>query len=147
MTDGCRVDFYVLEHASQSETALTCRLALMAWEQGFRTLVLAPDLDSAEALDEQMWSQPAGRFLPHSPADAPLADQAPVWISYPGQACNYPHDVVINLSNELVNAPQTLSRVLEIVPASEDRKQSSRDKFRQYRELGLEPVSHEIKRA
>jgi len=52
--------------------------------------------------------------------------------------------VVINLCPEPVPRPETFSRVLEIVPAADDEKEASRAKYRNYRNLGLKPRTHEI---
>jgi DNA polymerase IIIc chi subunit len=54
-------------------------------------------------------------------------------------------DVVVNLTAEAVPDPERFRRLLEIVPADTQLRESSRIKFRQYRSLGLEPSHHEIK--
>ena len=63
--------------SAPSAEQLACRLSLMAWEQGHRVSVLAPDENAARSLDELMWDYPAGRFLPHERAEAGQGDA--VW--------------------------------------------------------------------
>jgi DNA polymerase-3 subunit chi len=124
MADPCQVDFYVLADPSLSAGQLACRLCMMAWEQGHRVAVLAGNEQDADDLDELMWDFPPGRFLPHAPGG----------------------DVVINLGGAAIPQPERFRRLLEIVPADARQKQASREKFRQYREWGLSPGSHDIQK-
>lgn len=142
MGSDCQVDFYVLANAAQSAEQLACRLAMMAWEQGHRVAVLAADEKDAESLDEVMWDYPPGRFLPHSRESVePLP---PVSISTGLSDIPSDRDVLINLADYAVPEPNRFKRLLEIVPGAELKRLASREKFRTYRELGLNPESHTI---
>jgi DNA polymerase-3 subunit chi len=89
-----------------------------------------------------MWDFPPGRFLPHALGGA--GTEAPVSIVPDAGQLDPGRDVVINLAATAVPEPGRFQRLLEIVPADTQRKQASRDKFRQYRDLGLNPDSHRI---
>jgi len=93
-------------------------------------------------LDEQMWQHPSQRFLPHATADDPNAAKAPVIIGT--LAGLNPTDVVINLCPDAVPQTERYKRILEIVPFADDERQASRLKYKIYRNLGLEPQTHEI---
>lgn len=138
----CQVDFYVLADSAPPAEHLACRLSLMAWEQGHRVSVLAADESAARSLDALMWDYPPARFLPHdrAPADSP----APVSIVLSPDQIADDRDVVINLSGGAVPSPRRFRRLLEIVPPEPRMREASRDKFRQYRKLGLQPGSHDI---
>jgi DNA polymerase-3 subunit chi len=142
MPDPCQVDFYVLAGPAPSAGQLACRLSLMAWEQGHRVSVLAADEAAAQALDDLMWEYPPARFLPHErgPADAGV----PVQIVLAADQVATDRDVVINLAGSAVPDPTRFRRLLEIVPADEGMRAASREKFRHYRALGLQPDSHAI---
>ena len=142
MEGACQVDFYVLADPARTAESLACQLALMAWEQGHRVCVLTEDAGEAGRLDELMWEQPPGRFLPHG--IGPGGDDSPVRIEEIGTAVPTDRDVVINLASSAVGEPGRFRRLLEIVPPDEGRRQASRDKYRAYRELGLEPAHHTI---
>jgi len=144
MANTCQVDFYVLQDASLSSELLACRLALMAWEQGNRIMVLAENRAQAEHLDGLMWEHPQGRFLPH--ALRPGNVSAPVLIGTLAELGGDAGDVVINLTRSAVPKPERFRRLLEPVPADEAQRSASRDKFRAYRAHGLEPASHTINR-
>lgn len=146
MNDVCQVDFYVLASPGQSAERLACRLAMMAWEQGHKITVLTADEKDAAALDEMMWDFPAGRFLPHGKGHA--GADTPVSIETHG--ADIPADIpadqnlVINLTDHAVPNPDRFTRLLEIVPGAEQKRLASRQKFREYRDIGLNPASHKI---
>lgn len=140
-TVDCQVDFYVLAESAPSAEHLACRLSLMAWEQGHRVSVLVPGETAARSLDELMWDYPSARFLPH--AGSPDA-AAPVAIVDSADRLGADRSVVVNLSGEAVPDPLRFRRLLEIVPAEPRMREASRAKYREYRELGLQPTSHDI---
>lgn len=142
MTSACQVDFYVLQDPSQSAEQQTCSLALMAWEQGHRIMVLAPDQAQAQRLDELMWDYPRDRFLPHAQKQQPVP--APVMIGVMADLDDDAGEAIINLTQHAVPQPERFRRVLELVPANDAQRQASRVKFREYRGRGLEPASHPV---
>lgn len=144
MADSCQVDFYVMQEETLSTELLACRLALMAWQQGHRISVIAENDAAIDRLDELMWEHPQGRFLPHARKSRGLA---PVLLGNLEQLEADDADVVINLTSQPVPEPQRFQRLLELVPASEEQRRASRDKFREYRRLGLKPESHPISRS
>ena len=142
MSVTCQVDFYVLAGPEQSAQRLACKLAMMAWEQGHRVAVLTADENAADSLDEIMWDYPPGRFLPHS--RGPANPATPVSIDTCTAEIPADRDVVINLADIAVPEPGRFKRLLEIVPGAEQRRLASRQKFREYRDLGLSLASHTI---
>jgi DNA polymerase-3 subunit chi len=143
MSAACQVDFYVLTPSAPSAGHLACRLCLKAWEEGYGVSVLAASDADARALDELMWEFPAGRFLPHELGAADLA--VPVTIVSQPAAIPSGRDAVVNLTTAAIPEPGRFRRLLEIVPADEQLRAASRDKFRAYRSQGLEPNHHQIR--
>jgi len=141
-TEPCQVDFYLLGETSPGADKLACRLALMALEHNQEVFVIVASEASAGQLDELMWQYPEGRFVPHALSGADDSAKAPVNIGT--LSALKPVEVVINLRSEPVPRPEAFSRVLEIVPAAEDEKAASRVKYRNYRNQGLVPRTHEI---
>ena len=114
----------------------------MALERKQKIFIITDSDTTGKQLDELMWQYPEGRFLPHAMIDDRDSAKAPVLI---GTLSGLnPADVVINLCQEAVPQPERFSRVLEIVPYADDEKAASRVKFRVYRNLGLDPQTHEI---
>jgi len=144
VSESCRVDFYVLQDPSQSMELLACQLALKAWEQGNRTVVATDSESTSDRLDLLMWEHPQGRFLPH--ACARKAKDAPILIGTLAELETASAGVLINLTPQAIDHPQRFERLLEFVPAEAVLKQASREKFRAYRSLGLEPATHVLNR-
>ena len=115
---------------------------MMAWEQGHRVSVRTQTEPEARALDELMWDSPAGRFLPHGTGQA--GENSPVFITDSGKDIPAGRDLIINLASTAVPEPERFRRLLEIVPPQADQRTASREKFRQYRDQGLEPAHHAI---
>ncbi|MFT5139452.1 MAG: DNA polymerase-3 subunit chi [Lysobacterales bacterium] len=147
MTSSCQVDFYVLSSPGLDATQMACRLALMSWQRGHRTMVVAESAERAVEIDSMMWKSPPDRFLPHELASNANSESAPVLIilfddlSTGSQSENL---VVINLCQTPIPDPARFSRLLEIVPQQDDARKASRTKFKYYREQGITPGSHEI---
>ena len=144
MSDTAQVDFYLLKTPELDARLLACRLALMAWERGHRITVLTESTAAATELDELMWKSPQGRFLPHEPDSSEKAGMAPILIT--GADRFNEADVLINLCRTPVPDPGRCNRLLEIVPHRKADREASRDKYRYYREQGLNPATHEISR-
>jgi DNA polymerase-3 subunit chi len=140
--EPCQVDFYLLGQSSPGANKLACRLALMALERKQKIFIITPSDASSEQLDELMWQYPQGRFVPHARVED--QDAAKALVNIGGLSDLNPTDVVINLCSEAIPQPERFSRVLEIVPYADDEKAASRVKFRIYRNLGLDPQTHEI---
>jgi DNA polymerase-3 subunit chi len=140
--NSCQVDFYVLVNAEQTSEEVACRLALKAWEQGHRVIVLAAGDHEANAMDKLLWDFPARRFLPHARGAA--ATDIPVSIEIYGSESPEGRDVLINLTEQPVQEPGRFKRLLEIVPEGEQQRMASRQKFRVYRDLGFESATHQI---
>ena len=114
----------------------------MALERKQKIFIITPSDASSEQLDELMWQYPQGRFVPHARVED--QDAAKALINIGGLSYLNPADVVINLCSEAIPQPERFSRLLEIVPYADDEKAASRVKFRIYRNLGLDPQTHEI---
>ena len=142
MGSSCQVDFYVLQDDKKSVEQLACHLAMMAWEQGMRSLVVANSREQAAEMDQLMWSLPNGRFLPHQCGQ--FEGSAPVTIGTSQDLESAQTEVIINLDTQAVTRPERFKRLLELVPARDADRKASRIKFKAYREIGLDPVSHNM---
>lgn len=139
-----RVDFYILEDTDSERAALSCRIAEKAYKGGLRVFILAPDRAQATRIDELLWTFRDGSFVPHALLDAGIASEdSPVLIGTTDQSPP-PADVLINLTDTVPECFRQFERVVEIVAASEDSRRLGRERFRRYRELGLDPQSHRI---
>ena len=137
-----RVDFYVLEQADgQARLRLACRLAEKAWSQSQKVLLLAAGADEARMLDEMLWTFRDRSFVPHEIYSAGHAPRTTVLIS-DGKALPEQADVLINLCDAVPEGLERYARVVEPLDGDPARRQSGRQRFRFYRERGMNPESH-----
>ncbi len=141
-----RVDFYILEDSSATaRLKLACRLAEKAYMAAQSVLVW--DTDSAElnAFDELLWVFNDGSFVPHEalPQSGALGD-APVLLSS-GVAPAADVDIIINLDAALPPCLVRTRRIAEIIDGDDARRRAGRARFKAYRDLGVQPASHNIR--
>lgn len=120
------------------------RLLRKALARGHRLLVLA-DPDDLAALDTLLWTLEPGSFIPHAlPDDSDsvrlkspvlLASQMP-----PASSA----DVLVNLQPRWVEAWSNFPRVIEVVSQDEQDRLAARERWRLYRQQGIEPVRHDL---
>jgi DNA polymerase III subunit chi len=145
-----RVDFYVL--ASQDPAArlrFACRLVEKAWHRRHRVRV---QFDAGggelEAFDDLLWTWADRSFVPHfrlgTDTPAPGAP-APVVIADSDDADAGDGDLIVNLAQVLPPGLDGFERIAEVIDADEARRRRGRERFRQYRERGIEPATHDMK--
>ena len=142
MTASCHVDFYVIKNDGKSADQVACWLAIKAWQQGHRIAVRAESAEHAEQLDTLMWDFPPGRFLPHDLQGK--NPSAPVVIGTKDDRFDDEREVLVNMAESAVPDAASYQRLLEIVPAQDSHRDASRQKFREYRKLGLTTETHSI---
>lgn len=139
-----RVDFYILDAGSTAERLhFACRLTEKAY--GLESRVHAHMASPAEAakLDEMLWTFRQGSFVPHEVIQAGTPARAPVSI---GSGSDHPDqgDLLVNLSGEPPAFAEKFARIAEIVGSDEASRAAGRERFKHYRELGIEPATHQI---
>ncbi|MCC7463532.1 MAG: DNA polymerase III subunit chi [Gammaproteobacteria bacterium] len=140
-----RVDFHVLAGADARERLrYACRVVEKACLAEQRVLVWFDSDEELAAFDELLWSFGDRSFVPHEVlAATPDWDEAPAWLGGP-RASAAGSDVLLNLAATVPEAAAQAGRVIEIIDADAERRRSGRERFRAYRERGIEPVTHTI---
>ena len=137
----CQVDFYLMGSPALDSRRLACKLATMAWERGHEVVIVTAGEGPATDLDTLLWEYPRGRFVPHERGSGSNRAAPVTILTAPPEGAA---DVVINLTPRPVSAPGAYRRLLEIVPHEKGEREASREKYRAYRQLGLDPATHEI---
>ena len=104
-------------------------------------LVLCPDDDFMQQLDETLWIIHSEAFLPHAIATDDTANNAkqPILLSTTINRDNQA-EVLINGGLEVPPELADFSHIVDFVDAwDEDLKQASRERFKTYRQLSLNP--------
>ncbi|MBL8314763.1 MAG: DNA polymerase III subunit chi [Rubrivivax sp.] len=120
-----------------------CRLLRKACRQGVRVQVSAAP-ETLTALDRALWTEPERDFVPHlrmPGGRAEVAARTPIWL--------VPHDlgppaprVLINVGAAAPAQPQALERLIEIVAAEPEEAARGRERYRAYKQGGLDVVHH-----
>jgi len=145
-SDALRVDFYVLQEASSvGRLKLACRLAEKAYLAAQVALVWHTDPRELKEFDELLWTFMDGSFVPHemiAPAGSSIED-SPVLLSA-GTPPSRTVDIIINLAPEVPACLGQTRRVAEIIDGDDSRRRAGRVRFKAYRDLGIQPASHNV---
>jgi DNA polymerase-3 subunit chi len=139
-----RIDFHFnVEHRLQ----YACRVVRRARAADCRVLLYSRDADRLGRLDTALWTFSALDFVPHVEVDSPLAVRTPVLLASSLTGATPPCPVLVNLDDEVPPDLQSLTgrfdRLIEIVSRDDDDRRLARERFRLYREAGLQPQSHD----
>ena len=142
---AARVEFYVLEEPSaKARLRLACRLAEEAYLAGQKVLIWNPDAAELGRLDELLWTFADGSFVPHETLPSANAQpDVPVLLSA-GTDPQGTIDLLINLGTELPACHAHVERLADVIDGDESRRRAGRDRFRAYREMGLQPETHKV---
>jgi len=137
-----RIDFY---SNAEPKLQVACQLAAKAVQQSLRVLILAPEDNTARAIDKLMWTFPATGFLPHCMVHDRLAPETPVLIARDFEVL--PHDqVLLNLASDAPVPFTCFQRLIELVASDDADKQAGRARFRFYRDRGYEIHHHDLRK-
>lgn len=138
-----RVDFYVVEDNSGTGwLKLVCRLTEKAFAQGHQVCIAVDSSEDALTLDKLLWTFRDRSFIPHAIHEASAPADEPVLIA-PG-ALPAMRDVLINLRIGVPPEHGEFARVVEALDADPVRRKQGRQRFRRYREAGLDPETHNL---
>lgn len=139
-----RVDFYVLDDGDAARFArFVCRLTEKAFTGGLRIFIRTPIADEQRRLDDMLWTFRQGSFIPHAIAATSPAQAEPVLIG-DELAFNQNYDVVVNLADNIPAHYERFNRIAEVVRSDASSKETARQRFRVYRDAGLEIFSHNV---
>lgn len=139
-----RADFYLIDKPRfrDDPLLLVCELARKAFASEQPTLILVRSRDQAEALDEKLWEFDENSFIPHQIVGDGDDDAITAVLIVPPDATTPDRVLVINLRDEC--APGLFERVLEVVPADEDQRLGSRERWKTYKQAGFDVAKHDM---
>lgn len=140
------VTFYVLEEASSTaRLKLACRVTEKAFQAGQSVLIWHADATELALLDELLWTFGDDRsFIPHERMVTGKVCEAPVLLTT-GSTPQSGIDVLINLAADVPPVAEQAARIVEIIDGDPARREAGRTRFKAYRELGLQPVTHNVR--
>jgi DNA polymerase-3 subunit chi len=139
-----RVDFYILDAVEPaSRLSFACRLTEKAYGLDNRVYAHTATPDDARQLDEMLWTFRQGSFVPHQLLTDQGKQRAPISIGTT-EKCADNGDLLINLTEAIPEFVTGFQRVAEIICGDEQARQIGRERFKSYRQLGIEPEIHQI---
>lgn len=139
-----RVTFYVLADAdADGRMGYACRLVEKAYLQDNRVLVRCGSPEEAQSFDELLWRFSDRSFVPHELLGQDAAPAAPVGILGDGEP-SLPGGVLVNLGADVPAWFARFDRVAELVAADDESRRNGRERYRFYREQGVEPETHTL---
>ena len=144
-----RVDFYVSKDSGSKSgpqfTLLTaCRIAEKALTAGHRIHICMSSHEECEKLDVMLWTFRDRSFIPHELSDDPIA-HCPVTIS--SKITEKHVDMLLNVVDEIPKNIKQFQRIAEIIDNQPESINAGRERYRFYRENGLDPQHHEVSSA
>ena len=140
-----RVDFYLLNNSDEvSLLQCACRLTGKAYQQGLNVYIQVDSGHDAAELDSLLWTFNPVSFVPHEAAGTRHGTTpAPVLISTE-PAIDKWDSLLLTLTKEVPSNAERFSRVADLVLNTEQHKRLGRERFRYYRNKGIEPNTHKI---
>ena len=138
-----RADFYLIDKPRfrDDPLLLVCELVKKAFAAEQPTLILARNVEQAEALDEKLWEFDDASFIPHQLAGDDDDAITAVVIAAPG-VVTADRPLVVNLRDEC--APGAFERVLEVVAADPAEREGSRVRWGEYKRRGFDVAKHDM---
>ena len=144
-TDFPRIDFYVnKDTAPQFALRTACRIAEKAFSAGHRIHIQMGSTSDCEKLDALLWTFRDRSFIPHEISSTPI-ENCPVTISAEIGADHA--DMLLNVSHEIPENFKQFQRIAEIIENQPESVRAGRERYRFYRESGLDPQHHEVSSA
>ena len=132
-----RVDFYEMSGRFTDPLFVARVLIARAWPDS-PSLAVVARRDQLKRLDDLLWAEPEGRFLPHAlgpdPAPIRLVEDAPDTA-----------DILINLDPTAPLPGGRFERVLEIVPPDESLKAKLRERWIAWKQRGADLQHHVLR--
>ncbi len=147
---GPRVDFYVLSGSDpEARLRFACRLVEKAWLKRHRVRVQFDPGGELEAFDQLLWTFSDRSFVPHRRAGSPDDTTPPappaVVIADTADSDSADGDLVVNLAASVLPDLGRWERIAEVIDSDAGRRQRGRERFRAYRDRGVEPATHEMR--
>ncbi len=141
-----RISFF---HGARDRLQAAASWLAGAWERRERVLVYVPDAALADRLDHLLWTQPAIAFLPHCPADSPLAAETPVVITRRlDESAQPPEDQrLLSLADEIPPGFARFAELIEIVSNDDAVRLPARERFKFYRDRGYDIGTFDLGRS
>ena len=139
-----QVEFYVLQGADETDRLkFACRIAAKAFHQGMQVYLQTENSVQEQNLDELLWTYSASSFLPHKVFRDGEKIDVPILIGDVDPPDSW-NQFLISLTDQVPAQAYRFKRIADLIGDDEKQKQVGRDRFRTYRNNGIEPNTHKM---
>ncbi|CAM4138612.1 MULTISPECIES: DNA polymerase III subunit chi [Shewanella] len=140
--------FYLMPQAASAATDVAkaerenvylfaCRLAEQAYRDQQLVYIHCNDQQQAYEIDEILWQFEPTAFVPHNLKGEGPTGGAPVEIGFDKLGPNKNRHLLINLADQAPQFAVNFGQIIDFVANDAAMKATARDRYRQYRELGI----------
>ncbi len=139
------ISFYILKSESIYDRYLfACKLIEKAYRGGQFCYVLLDSIEQCQRLEDMLWTFRAGSFIPHQIfTGTPPEITSQVLIGTQNAPQGW-FECVVVLSTKPPQTWQQATRILEILDNSEETKIAGRERYKTYKQTGVEVVTHKM---
>lgn len=139
------ISFYLLASSSVQERYLfACKLIEKAYRSGHFCYVLTDTDEQSRIMDDLLWTFRAGSFIPHQQYTGTIPNiERVILVGSLNPPENWQKDL-INLSSHLPQTFERAERIFEILDNNEETKEAGRNRYRQYRQSGMDITTHKL---
>lgn len=135
------VVFYVLSSSDfSSRERFLAKLLAKTQQQQRQVDVRFAQQQDAQRFDQTLWSMPTHGYMPHS-VGHDLAAPIQLFAHTINKPCD---DVLINLHPDFYHEFIRYKRTIELLDQSIELIEKGRQRWREYKQAGFEPVVHKI---
>lgn len=134
-----KIDFYVLDtESSKVAHHFACELVEKMYAERATSIFLHTNSEQeAEYFDALLWTYRDNSFLPHAIYTTTHDNMAPILIGY-GEHPPCSKTVLLNIHQDIPPFFQSCEQVIEIVFSNPLVQQLARERYKKYRDLGIE---------
>jgi len=139
-----KIDFYLLSQSGQDACeTMACKLIEKIYQLKHKVYIHTHSEQDAARIDNLLWTQKPGNFIPHEIASNNNHPETPIIIGHGDEAPPI-QDVLINLTQTVPLFFSQFNRVAEFVDADDTNKNLGRTRFKFYKDRGYELDTHEL---
>ncbi|WP_394199829.1 DNA polymerase III subunit chi [Shewanella waksmanii] len=124
--------------AMQAVYRLACELSQQAYSQQQLIYIHCQDQQQAYEIDELLWQFEPNAFVPHNLKGEGPTGGAPVEIGFDKLGPNKNRHVLVNLADQAPQFAVNFGHIIDFVANDDAKKAIARDRYRQYRDLGIQ---------
>lgn len=134
-----KVSFYLFEKSPERQVDSTCRLCRKIFRQADqRVWLYCDDKTLQQELDDKLWTFDVESFIPHG------IHQVDSRICISEQLPDHSDWIIFNFNHQIIENFESFNQVIEIIENNEIAKQLGREKFKQYRQLGIQAHTYKL---